>query len=275
MARFERGLRITGGAKNAFTLIEMLVVISIIALLAAILFPVFGRVRENGRRSACLSNQKQIGLALLQYAQDYDETGPRETFGTSPAQHVWMDALIPYVNNFAVYVCPSHVFPKGSGPISSTYVNPAGVTRVNYDSTHLVSYAVNRNYYLGYACDVPEASTCSGAGNRPRATNPFSIGGNRSVRLSQIASPSETVYLTDSSILVSQASWILSADLTATDGSARSTHVYRHAGLTNVLMCDGHVKAMKQAQLVQTHDVPNLDGNGTTPVSFMFTVETD
>lgn len=57
---------------NAFTLIELLVVIAIIAILSAILFPVFGRARENARRSSCQSNLKQIGLGIMQYVQDYD-----------------------------------------------------------------------------------------------------------------------------------------------------------------------------------------------------------
>jgi prepilin-type N-terminal cleavage/methylation domain-containing protein len=67
--------------KKAFTLIELLVVIAIIAILAAILFPVFGRARENARRSACISNLKQIGLAATQYTQDYD--------GNFPAVNAW------------------------------------------------------------------------------------------------------------------------------------------------------------------------------------------
>jgi len=62
--------------KSAFTLIELLVVIAIISILAAILFPVFGRARENARRASCMSNLKQIGLAIMQYTQDYDEKYP-------------------------------------------------------------------------------------------------------------------------------------------------------------------------------------------------------
>ncbi|RYG66851.1 DUF1559 domain-containing protein, partial [bacterium] len=66
----------TSITRQAFTLIELLVVIAIIAILAAILFPVFGRARENARRSSCQSNLKQIGLGIIQYVQDYDEKFP-------------------------------------------------------------------------------------------------------------------------------------------------------------------------------------------------------
>ena len=74
MHRFIRKPRTRTG--QAFTLIELLVVIAIIAILAAILFPVFARARENARRASCQSNMKQIGLGLMQYVQDYDETYP-------------------------------------------------------------------------------------------------------------------------------------------------------------------------------------------------------
>jgi prepilin-type N-terminal cleavage/methylation domain-containing protein len=93
---------------RGFTLIELLVVIAIIAILAAILFPVFARARENARRASCQSNLKQIGLGLLQYTQDYDETlPPAGHFNTSPQIWVWMD-LDPYIKSQQLWKCPSN-----------------------------------------------------------------------------------------------------------------------------------------------------------------------
>jgi prepilin-type N-terminal cleavage/methylation domain-containing protein/prepilin-type processing-associated H-X9-DG protein len=119
--------------RNAFTLIELLVTISIIALLAAILFPVFARARENARRASCMSNLKQIGLAAMQYIQDNDGHYPpcfmrssnsgtspikntdtskpsgvfKTTIGTVDNWETWMDAIFPYVKSTQVFTCPS------------------------------------------------------------------------------------------------------------------------------------------------------------------------
>src|SRR5688572_1273159 len=100
--------RVSTGRKG-FTLIELLVVIAIIALLAAILFPVFARARENARKSSCLNNVKQLGLAWTQYAQDYDEvTIPYSSTGGSPGRHVnWRFVLQPYLKSSQLLVCPS------------------------------------------------------------------------------------------------------------------------------------------------------------------------
>jgi prepilin-type N-terminal cleavage/methylation domain-containing protein/prepilin-type processing-associated H-X9-DG protein len=120
-----------------FTLIELLVVIAIIAILAAILFPVFARARENARRTSCLSNMKQIGLGFMQYTQDYDERYPPnfpqigtpdgsldivDTDKSKPSGifkvtnnsgvgndnfQTWMDLIFPYVKSTQLFVCPS------------------------------------------------------------------------------------------------------------------------------------------------------------------------
>jgi prepilin-type N-terminal cleavage/methylation domain-containing protein/prepilin-type processing-associated H-X9-DG protein len=89
-----------------FTLIELLVVIAIIAILASILFPVFARARENARRSSCQSNLKEIGLAIQQYLQDYDEKYvPDSTAASTPM--TFADQLQPYIKSRQIFVCPS------------------------------------------------------------------------------------------------------------------------------------------------------------------------
>lgn len=105
--------------QRAFTLIELLIVIAIIAILAAILFPVFASAREKARQVACLSNLKQIGLAYSQYEQDYDETVPCGDndygFGTG-----WAGMIYPYVKSTQVYLCPNDVT---AGDVCSYAVN--------------------------------------------------------------------------------------------------------------------------------------------------------
>lgn len=106
-SRFSRSM------PNGFTLIELLVVVAIIAILAAILFPVFGRARENARRSSCQSNLKQIGLSFAQYTQDYDEALPAAAGGVAPAPLGWDKRLEPYLGQkvggsaAGIFLCPS------------------------------------------------------------------------------------------------------------------------------------------------------------------------
>jgi prepilin-type N-terminal cleavage/methylation domain-containing protein len=96
--------------RRGFTLIELLVVIAIIAILAAILFPVFAQAREKARQAACLSNGKQIATGLMMYAQDYDERLPRwwtPTGGQNNQSRDWKNDIEPYVKNWDIYRCPS------------------------------------------------------------------------------------------------------------------------------------------------------------------------
>ncbi|HZT41413.1 MAG TPA: DUF1559 domain-containing protein [Chthonomonadaceae bacterium] len=111
---------------SAFTLIELLVVIAIIAILAAILFPVFAQAREAARKTSCLSNTKQIGLATMMYTQDYDETYPCNNYDVGPigvadndtgspnyvSTFTWLWEIYPYIKNRQVFLCPSDPNPK-------------------------------------------------------------------------------------------------------------------------------------------------------------------
>jgi prepilin-type N-terminal cleavage/methylation domain-containing protein/prepilin-type processing-associated H-X9-DG protein len=101
--------------KAGFTLIELLVVIAIIAILAAMLFPVFAKARESARRSSCVSNLRQLGLATLAYGQDYDEQLP---FNATQGNPMWpvVNALTPYVGNHQIFYCPSIGVFTGTDP---------------------------------------------------------------------------------------------------------------------------------------------------------------
>jgi prepilin-type N-terminal cleavage/methylation domain-containing protein/prepilin-type processing-associated H-X9-DG protein len=111
--------------RRGFTLIELLVVIAIIAILAAILFPVFARARENARRASCQSNLKQIALGVVMYKQDYDGRYPTYYGGHATATTVtasnsygWADALQPYLKSTQIFQCPSET--NGPGPANAT-----------------------------------------------------------------------------------------------------------------------------------------------------------
>jgi prepilin-type N-terminal cleavage/methylation domain-containing protein/prepilin-type processing-associated H-X9-DG protein len=92
---------------RGFTLIELLVVIAIIAILAAILFPVFAKAREKARQSSCANNLRQMGVAQMNYVEDYDDTMQQAYNGLTSVIAPWPDLLYPYTKNTAIYTCPS------------------------------------------------------------------------------------------------------------------------------------------------------------------------
>jgi len=164
--------------RRAFTLIELLVVIAIIAILAAILFPVFAQAREKARSIACLSNLKQIGMATRMYSQDYDGLlVPNYLYYSASISPWWTDLLQPYVKNRNVFVCPNwstsesyvpfpgqpaqkvrwsyggnnwHWWPNGTGK-DPDIIGPQGVNRVGlyYSiSEASVEFPANTLYFL-------------------------------------------------------------------------------------------------------------------------------
>ena len=151
--------------KTGFTLIELLVVIAIIAILAAILFPVFQKVRENARRTACLSNMKQLGLAFTQYNQDADEKFPDSKF----YGRGWASKIYPYVQSTDVYLCPDDSDPQN--------VNDP----LNGVNEHRLAYVISAYVAQSYL-----------------SNNPGGLSGGLS--LAQLVAPASTVllYETDS-----------------------------------------------------------------------------
>ncbi len=149
-----------GRSKGGFTLIELLVVIAIIALLAAILFPVFAKAREKARQTTCLSNMKQLGLAVLQYNSDYDDQFMQGNVGSGNGVgsgfyygNGWGGQIYTYVKSLAMFTCPDDLWVAPSNwqvyDANSTG-NLVTITN-NTGTTHLynVSYAYNRNFSIG------------------------------------------------------------------------------------------------------------------------------
>jgi len=131
--------------RQGFTLIELLVVIAIIAILAAILFPVFAQARERARMTACVSNAKQLGMAVMMYVNDYDENLPPSTNYTVPItlpQRIWPMTVQPYVKNKDIFKCPSATNTEFPEDWSVRGVGSIGYTTVTaYDPQQIEGFA--------------------------------------------------------------------------------------------------------------------------------------
>jgi prepilin-type N-terminal cleavage/methylation domain-containing protein/prepilin-type processing-associated H-X9-DG protein len=209
--------------KRAFTLIELLVVIAIIAILAAILFPVFARARENARRSSCQSNLKQIGLGIMQYTQDYDERMPLAEYTTPFTTTPWHYVVQPYVKSYQLFRCPSNTT---TNPIKNTTL--AAATAAGVPSTGIpISYQVN----AGGAGTFTGNST-----DRPIYWNNSSS----PVLISKLQFPATTIVVLEQNGADNEAMAYNTSKVDGTSGAFTN-----HLNLTNFLFVDGHVKALK------------------------------
>jgi prepilin-type N-terminal cleavage/methylation domain-containing protein/prepilin-type processing-associated H-X9-DG protein len=213
--------------KHGFTLIELLVVIAIIAILAAILFPVFARARENARRASCQSNLKQIGLGVMQYVQDYDEKYPMTNnvpgnYGGSD-WGLWMLHVQPYVKSVQLFACPS-----STSNSTTTYTNtPAGTLK--FPSTY--NYGANEYVIQG--------------GNNAANTG-FSVAGINGVALLPM--------VMDCTGPITNNMWrVIKANDTTVAWTATTSPIderyARHLNGSNIAFADGHVKFYPQGQM--------------------------
>jgi len=161
--------------RKGFTLIELLVVIAIIAILAAILFPVFARAREKARQSTCLNNCKQIAMGMMMYAQDYDEILPVAFMGDATGLGIaWPTLIYPYTKNMGVTICPSH-----KQVYTAEWVSPYNLDeRGNYTSVFDVSYQLNLITTWNWTVWADGPGNHYGPGGRP---------------MSQVQSPADTI----------------------------------------------------------------------------------
>jgi prepilin-type N-terminal cleavage/methylation domain-containing protein/prepilin-type processing-associated H-X9-DG protein len=225
---------------QGFTLIELLVVIAIIAILAAILFPVFARARENARRASCQSNLKQIGLGIAQYTQDYDEKLPGrynnvssvvtpDPLGGNAVGVSWRDMIQPYIKSTQLFACPSNT--GNSQTTWPTFIFPR-------------SYSINgEDSNIG-----PSAGVTTG-------TPPSEDQLGQS--LASIPQTAQTIMVVET-----DPGWRWPEACMACNVADFRTNMFAgHLGTVNFLFVDGHVKALK----------PTATG---TPVN-MWTIEED
>ncbi len=261
-------------AKRGFTLIELLVVIAIIAILAAILFPVFAQARESARKTTCLSNTKQVMLSALMYVQDYDES-PVLDMATDGITYLytWQDLIQPYTKSYSVLICPNSPY-KSTDPNGIEYWMSEGMIPASLDMAPGYSNYVTRNkaWIQNY---VPADIKYNGIAGSAGSFYQFNGGLNPSTPLAGVARPAEFAYIFDSGDfdawhgLLNQQSGIgwctgwVGYDMSFVGPQPRHTGgsnvcdgnraVAYGVGMFNVSFFDGHSKSMKAGQFLQVN----------------------
>ena len=219
--------------KRGLTLLEIVVAVLIIAVLAALLFPVFAKARDDGHRLTCVSSIKQLDLGLLLYIQDFDQTYPNSRFwplGSQQAgnleQNSWRSVLLPYVTSSATFRCPQ---------------NPDS-QRQSSDPRFKISYAANMAFNPRDYPRLPTALTATGSGLFGKDLSP-------GVKISQVVHPAECIAIVE--ITKSPlCSFVVDIANDRQDGySAYSDCLFTgHVGCSNYAFADGHVKAIRPTQ---------------------------
>ncbi|MEO7718313.1 MAG: DUF1559 domain-containing protein [Capsulimonas sp.] len=228
--------------QRGFTLIELLVVIAIIAILAAILFPVFAKAREKARQISCVSNLKQIGLGIMQYTQDNDENLPYARIDAAPVTP-WQGAIYPYVKSAQLFKCPDNPggskninntpAPNGSFPaIPISYVAVGGDDVFN--STNFYGGKVAMGYYTPFNGNAMPAPTS----------------------LAQLVASATTILIGETRSASNTG--VPRADPEFWDNT-NDMRMQGHTGQTNFVFADGHAKSMKPtATLTSTVNMWNV-----------------
>ena len=214
---------VRNSTKSAFTLIELLVVIAIIAILAAILFPVFARARENARRASCQSNLKQIMLGYMQYTQDYDEKVPSAHCQETRA---WYNKMQPYIKSTQIFKCPSDS--SDVLPFNSTQITPNGY-RVSYGYNWDVGQYeggepnIAKFTFPANAVTITDAGSLANSDRRVTETSPLkdAVNSRRILAIADLGQP---------------------RDPAEPDFMAPTP---RHLGTVVCAFVDGHVKALR------------------------------
>jgi len=242
----ERKSRLTD---RAFTLIELLVVIAIIAILAAILFPVFAQAREKARQASCQSNLKQWGNVFMMYSQDYHENFPYDYHfipgGAERDLWWWEDDLQPYVKNYKIAICPSHApgwayyWGRSSPQFQARWPYPL-----------YGSYIANTAFWGG------GGSTCPTASCTPPLTDNGGTG-TETCSLAKIDDNAGTILVTEGWTreiwqIETTTAWVgRPGSIPPYDSKENGLIVGRHSESNNLLFCDGHVKSQKTTRAQQ------------------------
>ncbi len=247
--------------KRGFTLIELLVVIAIIAILAAILFPVFQKVRENARRASCASNEKQLGLAFTQYLQDADETYPcGSQLPTGTAGLGWGGQIYAYVKSAGVYKCPDDSTPQTTNggsvlyPVSYAYNSDIPSSAFGGIQGALSGFNAPAQTVLLY--EVGAGNSAAHPGAQCDITNPQETGGGTTM----FSESGSGDYLT-SSVPAGTDQALIDTGYMGGRTVAATLAFYksptgRHSDGSNFLLSDGHVKWLRGSKVSTGLDTP-------------------